>query len=250
VAPWRVRVVARFGPRGPRSPFVFGSLAAHGAFLGALVLSPYCRHAPRIPAHAIMVELTSAPPSAGSAQAAAPPAAPAKAEPPAQRAEPRKPEPAPKPPKQPKKKEEPKPKPPPKPAPPAGGAPAAAANGASHPTGPSGPPLAPGAASITAMETGGSELAWYRSAVTAALLGRWQKPLLEGTAGALEVAVAFEIRRDGSVSDVHIERESGVPSLDRSALRAVSDSAPFPPLPPTWRQPSLLALYVFQFYPE
>jgi len=207
----------------------------------AAVLLPGLDRAPRIPDGAVLVELVGSlrpanPPSKARPAAPAPSSAP-------QRVETRKPEPvAPK-----------KPRPAPKPAPskstappaePAAPAPAPATPPAAE------PPLDPGGASIVAADTGGSELAWYRAAVTAALHVHWRRPLLEGTREPYEVAVEFEIRRDGSLGDVRIARESGVPSLDRSAVRAVADAAPLPPLPPAWEGAVLTVACVFRYLPE
>ena len=61
---------------------------------------------------------------------------------------------------------------------------------------------------------------------------------------------AFEIARDGSVRGTRIDTSSGVPSLDRSALRAVSDASPLPPLPATWKDATLPAVFVFRLYPD
>ena len=65
----------------------------------------------------------------------------------------------------------------------------------------------------------------------------------------LEVTIAFEILRDGDVGNVRIASSSGVPSLDRSALRAVVDASPLPPLPSSWREPSVSAQFLFRWLP-
>jgi TonB family protein len=46
-----------------------------------------------------------------------------------------------------------------------------------------------------------------------------------------QVVISFKIQKDGNISDPYIEKTSGVPYLDQSALRAVISSVPFPPLP-------------------
>jgi protein TonB len=43
--------------------------------------------------------------------------------------------------------------------------------------------------------------------------------------------IRFRIERDGTISDPQIERSSGLPYVDRAALRAVMASSPLPPLP-------------------
>jgi len=41
--------------------------------------------------------------------------------------------------------------------------------------------------------------------------------------------------------------QSGISSLDRSALRAVFDSSPMPPLPPDYPNPSVAVEFWFDF---
>ncbi len=91
---------------------------------------------------------------------------------------------------------------------------------------------------------------WYRDAVVTALTRAWMRPILDGLRETLEVTVAFEIQRDGSVRRVQVVASSGVPALDRSALRAVYDASPLPPLPPTWHAQSVPARFVFRLHPE
>ena len=43
--------------------------------------------------------------------------------------------------------------------------------------------------------------------------------------------IRFRIERDGTISDPQVERSSGLPFVDRAALRAVIASSPLPPLP-------------------
>jgi protein TonB len=126
--------------------------------------------------------------------------------------------------------------------------------------GPSGPPQsrpgpsggAPGSdsASVTAMTADDFEFAWYRDQVTAALYGQWVKPVLENVGQPYDVSVTFDILRDGSTQNLRIEQSSGIPTLDRSALRAVVDSAPFPPLPPAWHKPQLSTRFLFRLFPD
>jgi protein TonB len=104
--------------------------------------------------------------------------------------------------------------------------------------------------SISPLAGGDLELAWYRASVTTALYSNWQRPILAGITEPLEVSISFEINRDGSVANLRIDNSSGVPSLDRSALRSVADASPLPPLPSQLREPRLGAYFVFRLYPE
>jgi protein TonB len=57
---------------------------------------------------------------------------------------------------------------------------------------------------------------------------------LAGSPATPTVIVTFDILRDGSVRNSQIAQRSGNATLDNSALRAVMDAAPFPPLPPEY----------------
>lgn len=249
----RIRLVANFGPSGSRLPaFVVFSIAGHVLVTAALLLMPLLFGRSSVPVNPLVVDLVA--PAAAATATRTPPAAAAPPPPPSAppegvRAAASEPEPVKEPPKP--EKKPPKKTTPPPPAPPPSSTPPSAAAGPPGPA-PTGPAAAAGddAASVTAMDTGDFEIAWYRDAVTSALYGHWVKPILDGVGEPYEVSVTFEILRDGSMSDLRIEHPSGIPSLDRSALRAVSDSAPFPPLPPAWRKPQLSARFLFRLYPE
>lgn len=245
--PPRLRIVARMGP--PASPlhrFLIGSALVHAVLVVLIVLLPRLGRGPRIPADALFVELAPAFPSAAAAAASAPaPEAPAP-EVPAEPAEgvhvetspPKKIEPLEKEPEKKPLAKQPEPRPEPA-APAPGGGPAVESVGG------------PGAGhSISPLAGGDLEFAWYRAQVTSALYSNWQRPILTGLREPIEVSVGFDIDRDGRVLNLRVEGSSGVPSLDRSALRAVGDASPLPPLPSNWRQPRLEAVFVFRLYPE
>jgi len=52
-----------------------------------------------------------------------------------------------------------------------------------------------------------------------------------GVSGNFQTTVFFRIYRNGGISDLKIEETSGIQSLDMSALRAIQNASPFPPLP-------------------
>lgn len=91
---------------------------------------------------------------------------------------------------------------------------------------------------------------WYQSSVSRALYSTWRRPMLAGLREPLAVLISFDIQRDGSVTGLRVTQSSGVPALDRSALRAVADASPLPRLPPAWRGSSMTAAYVFEITPE
>jgi periplasmic protein TonB len=150
-----------------------------------------------------------------------------------------------------KKKPEAKPSPAPTttgPATPQG--PASSPAGGPGPGGPSAPGIgAAGGTGIFSMDAAGSQFAWYRATVVASLQSHWNRPVLEDVRGTLTVTVTFEVDRDGTLRNVEVAESSGVPSLDRSALAAVIDASPLPPLPSGWGQPPFSARFEFRYSP-
>jgi len=140
----------------------------------------------------------------------------------------------------------------PTPAPPQDAAPDA------KPDAPAGPPstglggAAAGAPSGVTAEVGGgdSALGWYNAAVKAALESAWEKPYLENQGRTYSVVIAFDIARDGTTRNLRIVESSGIPSLDRSAQRAVMQASPLPAVPPTWKDDPLPATMRFNLNPE
>jgi protein TonB len=71
--------------------------------------------------------------------------------------------------------------------------------------------------------------AFYVDQMLTLIGGNWLKPeVSEGTASI----IAFNIQRDGRVTDVKLISPSGVGVYDRAAVRAVYAANPLPPLPP------------------
>ena len=60
------------------------------------------------------------------------------------------------------------------------------------------------------------------------------------------VIVTFTIRRDGSAYGIRLEQTSGNFALDLSAQRAISDAAPFPPLPAQYERNEVSIEFWFQ----
>lgn len=148
-----------------------------------------------------------------------------------------------------KKKETKKPEPPrptpPNPGPQTPGPPGPATPGNAGPPG-----VSTGTAGITSLDATDPGLSWYNAAVAGALENAWVKPVLEGVGTVQSVVVAFEIGSEGNAFNLRIDVSSGIPSLDRSALRAVQDAAPFPPPPPAARASSVRQRIRFDLRPE
>ncbi|MEW6758371.1 MAG: TonB family protein, partial [Acidobacteriota bacterium] len=61
------------------------------------------------------------------------------------------------------------------------------------------------------------------------------------------VAIRFSIQKDGRITDIYLDRQSGIPSYDQSAMNALISSNPLPPLPEQVTAPELSAVFRF-FY--
>jgi len=72
------------------------------------------------------------------------------------------------------------------------------------------------------------QFSYYVERMLVAIGMNWFKPSQGGTVSPV---VHFKIEKDGTVSDATVERSSGLPFVDRAALRAVLSSSPLPPLP-------------------
>ncbi len=76
----------------------------------------------------------------------------------------------------------------------------------------------------------------------------WEYPYLAREAGMQgRLLVRFVINRDGSLGEAKILRSSGYPLLDKEALRAVHDAAPFPPLPARMEVDRLVITATFEY---
>jgi TonB family protein len=83
---------------------------------------------------------------------------------------------------------------------------------------------------------------YYIEAIQIALSTNWFKP----TASIpVPPRVHFRINRDGSAADPEIIRSSGLPFVDRAAVRAVLASS-FPPLPADWPGPHVGLTVTFE----
>lgn len=91
---------------------------------------------------------------------------------------------------------------------------------------------------------GANNLGWYAELVRQRLAQNWRTNGLADV-GAPSI-VNFTIQRNGAIQDVKLFQGSGNPTVDNSALRAVYDSNPLPPLPPQVAGNSLPAQFTFQ----
>jgi len=72
------------------------------------------------------------------------------------------------------------------------------------------------------------QFSYYIERMLVSIGMNWFKP---SQAGSVSPVVHFRIGRDGEIAEATIERSSGLPFVDRAAMRAVISSSPLPPLP-------------------
>ena len=87
--------------------------------------------------------------------------------------------------------------------------------------------------------------AYYIRQIQQKIQERWMGRAIPGQ----QPTVVFEIRRDGKLNVVAIERSSGNAYYDQVALRAINDASPFPPLPEDFKKSVLRIGLQFVFDP-
>jgi len=96
--------------------------------------------------------------------------------------------------------------------------------------------------------TFGDRYGWYVNAITRAISQNWLKSLVDSRVSrAPRVYLSFEIARNGKISNLGVQQSSGIPSLDRSAQRAVLASDPLPALPPDYRGSNVNVNFYFEY---
>lgn len=113
---------------------------------------------------------------------------------------------------------------------PAASAAAAASGAESNRTGRGGPVGAGGDVGIggATFDQPDFNYSYYVERMLVTIGTNWFKPALTVPTSPV---VRFRIQRDGTIAEADIERSSGLPFVDRAALRAVLASSPLPPLP-------------------
>ncbi len=94
----------------------------------------------------------------------------------------------------------------------------------------------------------GTKYSWYVDAINRRVSSNWVESSVDPyVRWAPRTEVAFDIMRDGSVVNLQMVKSSGVPSVDRSALRAVRESSPLPALPSEYTGGSVAVNFYFDF---
>ena len=244
-------LASRREERLPWAPAGVLTVLLHAGVLAALLVSALAHPVRYVPPRAVAVRLLPA----GALRAAAPPApAPEPAPPPAApKPKIEKPavEEAPKPSKNalllpPKEEKKKKPTPPPVSRPGRASEPAVSLPSAGEETGgTSGPAGAGGTAGIGNLKLDQADFKYpvYIERLVQLISMNWFKPAQSVQTSPI---VHFQIERDGTITDPRIVTSSGLPFVDRAALRAVYASSPLPPLPAEYGGPHLGIQVVFE----
>jgi len=94
----------------------------------------------------------------------------------------------------------------------------------------------------------GQHYPWYVESVRRRISSNWLMSTVDPyVKWAPRATISFEIARDGTVLNVQMLQSSNVPSVDRSALRAIRDSSPLDRLPSDYRGDKVAVEFWFDF---
>jgi periplasmic protein TonB len=94
----------------------------------------------------------------------------------------------------------------------------------------------------------GQQFGWYVEAVRNRISSNWLLSTISpNILNAPRVYVDFDIQRDGTVTNARITHSSGIPEVDRSALRAVLASSPLAQLPPDYSGNKVSVEFYFDY---
>lgn len=92
---------------------------------------------------------------------------------------------------------------------------------------------------------GDNRLGWYAQLIRDRIAQNWNTNGLSARSQNAPAIVAFVIMRDGTIRNPVVVQPSGNPSIDNTALRAVYNANPLPPLPPQISDNSITAQFTF-----
>jgi periplasmic protein TonB len=93
-----------------------------------------------------------------------------------------------------------------------------------------------------------SRFGWYVDQINRTMANEWYKTEVDPrTPHGARVYLIFTVHRDGSPSNVQLDRSSGSPTLDLSCERAVQRTETFGPLPGAYNQSTLKVSYYCEY---
>ncbi len=88
---------------------------------------------------------------------------------------------------------------------------------------------------------------YYLLIIRDRISSNWFTALIDpGVEGTLQTAVYFRIFRNGTISNIEVRESSNIRAFDSSAVRAIMNSAPFPPLPADYDEQYLGIILIFE----
>src|SRR5262245_15206338 len=94
----------------------------------------------------------------------------------------------------------------------------------------------------------GDKYSWYVQAMVRKISQNWLKGLVDSrVTRAPKVFMTFEIQRDGSITSVEVKQSSGIPTLDRSAQRALLATQRLDPLPKDYAGSTVKVTFYFEY---
>ena len=94
----------------------------------------------------------------------------------------------------------------------------------------------------------GERYGWYVTALRNRISSNWlESTISPSLMSAPRVYISFDILRDGTITNIETTQSSGIPEVDRSALRAVQASSPLSPLPPDYAGNKVSVKFYFDF---
>jgi TonB family protein len=110
-------------------------------------------------------------------------------------------------------------------------------------------PAGSGGVTIGEGNSFGQRYGWYVASMRSRISANWLLATVSpNILSAPRTYLTFEIKRDGTVTDVQITQSSGIAEVDRSALRAILASNPLPPLPSDYSGGSVNVQFYFDFH--
>jgi TonB family protein len=94
----------------------------------------------------------------------------------------------------------------------------------------------------TTLDAGAFPFTYYLRVIQLKIGERWSP---ESVTSGQRTVVLFEIQRNGQILEPVIEQSSGNALFDQSAIRAVTQASPFPPLPSEYAGTTLRVFLAF-----
>lgn len=86
---------------------------------------------------------------------------------------------------------------------------------------------------------------WYLSFIQGKISSCWHQPQMVIAKQYISM-ISFTILKDGSVRNIKVKRSSGITNFDKSAIQAVEQAQPLPPLPPSYKHEQLVVNVEFR----